>query len=192
MTRRLLALTFVFVVSLCSTAVAGSSEAVVPEAGAWDSEPAAARGGVADLSFTVDPVAGTLAGKLSYGVARCGWSETVEFTGVAVSGGRFKLRHKARGARRAKIDLRLEGVFDSEFEAHGTLRGKIKLRGRGKRGRGAVVCKLPKLTWTAELVEPAAGEDEPVEDPYADEPSEDDTYADEPVDDEPVDDYPAE
>jgi hypothetical protein len=190
MTRRLLALTALLVLALCSTAAA--LEAVVPEAGEWEADPAAARGAVADVAFDVDPATGTVAGTVAYSLARCGgWSDTVEFTGVPVSAGRFKVRDRGT-VRRARVDLTLEGVFDSEFEAHGTLSGKVKLRAQGKRGkrgkraRGATVCKLPKLAWTAELVEPVEAED-PADEPYEDdEPLEDDPdYGDDPGDDYP-------
>jgi hypothetical protein len=77
-------------------------------------------------------------------VRRCG-RRTLELPSVPVAADAFIARVRER-TRRAKVVLRLEGTFDSEFEAHGTVQGTVKLR----RGRKTVTCKLPKLSWTAE------------------------------------------
>jgi hypothetical protein len=77
---------------------------------------------------------------------------------VSVSGGRFKVRHRGRaGARGAKVRLRIEGRFDSALAAHGTVGGRVELRRRRGHGRGRVVCRLLKLSWTASLAAPADG-----------------------------------
>jgi hypothetical protein len=51
------------------------------------------------------------------------------------------------------------------------VRGKVELRGRGRKARGKVVCTLPTLSWAGELVDPVAegepddaAEEEDVED----------------------------
>jgi hypothetical protein len=144
------ALAFVFTVVVCSTAFA----ALEPDAGDWTAEPTKAKGAKATVEFTVD--AGTVSPSLSYEIRRCkgarkAWSEKLAPASVPVSGGKFAIRdrHRKRGAR---VDLRLEGTFDSEFEAHGFVRGTVKLRAR--RGARRVTCKLPRLAWKAELAVP--------------------------------------
>jgi hypothetical protein len=193
MTRRLLrsatALSGALALALCSSAIAA-----VPDPGDWTGSPAKGKGAKASVEFFVDPDDGSVSPTVSYEIRRCkraarGWSETVDFAAVAVSGGAFKVRDRHRKGR-AKVDVRVEGTFDSELEARGTVRATVKLRAR--RGRKPVTCKLPKLAWTAELVAPIDDEwggdeeewvegDEDYGDEYEDEYGEDygDEYEDE-------------
>ena len=71
-------------------------------------------------------------------------TETVGLGLAARTGRRFLVveRHRLPG-RRAVVRLRLAGRFDSSFEAHGVLRGRIRLRGRP-------VCRIAPLRWSAE------------------------------------------
>jgi len=161
MTRRLrhsaAALSGALAVALCSAGAAGA--AFTPDPGDWTGDPTKGKGAKASVEFFVDPDDGSVAPAVSYEIRRCGrkrWSETVEVAAVPVADGTFKIRDRHR-KRRARIDVRVEGTFDSEFEAHGTVRATVKLR-----GRKPVTCKLPKLSWTAELTAPT--EDELVED----------------------------
>jgi hypothetical protein len=179
MTRHLLrtaaAVSGALAVALCSAA---SASAFVPDPGDWTAAPVKAKGAKATVEFFVDPDDGSVAPTVSFEIRRCkragkGWSETVDLAAVPVSGGGFKIRDRHRKGR-AKVDVRLAGTFDSEFAAHGTVRASVKLR-----GRKPVTCKLPKLTWSAELTAPI--EDELVEDEetYEDDEAYDEEYEDE-------------
>jgi hypothetical protein len=64
-------------------------------------------------------------------------------------------RHRLAG-RRAVVRLRLAGRFVSAFEARGTVRGRIVLRGRR-------ACSIPPLAWVAEA-DGAPAIDEPLVD----------------------------
>jgi hypothetical protein len=177
--------------ALTASASAAASE---PHPGEWESGAARAKGAKAVVEFTVE--AGSVSPLVRIEVRRCGgarkpWSRELSLASVPVSGGAFQASHRKRVGRRAKVRLRLEGAFDSEYEAHGTVRGTLKLRG--------VECTLPKLSWQAELTVPYEDEeaydeedeayddeyDEPEPDPYDPEadaeygPDEDEGYEDE-------------
>jgi hypothetical protein len=136
------ALGLLFLVVLL-VAPAQASAAFAPEPGPWVSGAVAVPGARAVIRFDVDPGTGLLQPVVRYRLQRCGVSERVSLGLVAASGRRFELvsRHRVVG-RRARVRLRLAGRFDSSFEAHGVLRGRVVLRGRA--------CRIPALSWTAE------------------------------------------
>jgi hypothetical protein len=188
MTTRLLIATAALFLVVTAPA---SAAAVEPDPGDWSSSPVRGKGARAVVEFVVD---GEVSPSVEVSLRRCGskpWSRGFDFGSVPVSGGAFKAR-----VRGAKVVLKLEGTFDSEFEAHGTVRGTVKLRRGGKR----VTCKLPKLSWTAERT--AAGDDEEAwdEESYDEEyapddydPETDEEYGDdegEYGEDDPEDEYP--
>jgi len=117
-----------------------------PEPGAWSGPPAEAPGARASIGFTVDGGTGLVQPTIRYRLRAChgrAWSENVSLGLVAVRGRRFEVvsRHRVRGAR---VRLRLVGRFDSDFEAHGALRGRVVAHGR------RAPCRLPRLSWIAE------------------------------------------
>jgi hypothetical protein len=141
---RVLALWFVVLAVLPAVALGR------PEAGAWAGPPASAPGARALVRFTVDGATGLVQPVVRYRLRRCGgraWSENVSLGLVAVSGRRFEVaaRHRSRGIR---VRLRLVGRFDSSFEAHGALRGRVVGR-----------CHIPRLSWTAEPGGPTTADD---------------------------------
>ena len=131
--------------------VAASPAAAAPEPGPWTS----ARGLV---RFDVDAGTGLIQPTVRYRARRCGSlrsvTETVGLGLAARTGRRFLVvqRHRLPG-RRAVVRLRLAGRFDSSFEAHGVLRGRIRLRGRP-------VCRIAPLRWSAEAGGPPLLDDD--------------------------------
>ena len=100
----------------------------------------------------------------------------------------------ATATARLASTLRLRGVFDTETDAHGWVRGKVKFRG-SRSARRAVVCALPKLTWSTSLAwadEDGDGVDDDDEfddgdDEFGDDEGEFDEDEGDPGDDEDVD-----
>jgi hypothetical protein len=151
--RRAGALALILAGSFAATALAAE-----PDPGSWTADAVKGRGGAkAQVRFTVSAEDGTVSPTVDCKIRRCGRWSTGDLGPVAVTDASFSARQRGRRAG-ARISLRVQGTFDSEFEAHGTVRATVKLRRKGKR----VTCKLPNLTWTAELSEPA--EDESWED----------------------------
>lgn len=148
---------------------AGVSAASQPDAGRWTGPPASAPGARATVRFTVDPGTGLVQPVVRYRLRRCGgrgWSEAVALGLVAVRGGRFEVVSRHR-ARRARVRLRLVGRFDSKFQAHGTLAGRIAGR-----------CRLGRLSWTAQQGGGSTGQSDDL-DEIADEDLEDGEELDE-------------
>jgi hypothetical protein len=144
MTARLLTALLVLVF-----AAPASAAAFEPEPGDWTSSPVRGKGARAEVSFVVEAA---VTSSVEVSLRRCG-RRSIDFPSVPFTGGRFSARARSR-AGRARLTFKLDGSFDSSFEAHGTVRGTVRLRRGGKR----VVCRLPKLAWTAELA--ASGDDE--------------------------------
>jgi hypothetical protein len=138
-TRALGLLVLVVLLVFC----AGASAGFAPEPGPWASGP----GARAVVRFTVDPGTGLLQPVVRYRLGHCGakrgLSQPLSLGLVAAAGRRFELvaRHRLPG-RRARLRLRFAGRFDSSFEAHGVLRGRVRWR----RHRG---CRIPVLPWVA-------------------------------------------
>jgi hypothetical protein len=174
--RRAGALALVVAGSFASVAAAAS---VQPDPGAWTADAAKGRGGAkAQVRFSVSADRGSVTPAVEYKIRGCGRWASGTLAAVPVTGGRFEVRSRVRRAG-ARIDLRLKGTFDSEFEAHGTVRATVKRR----RNVDGITCKLPSLTWTAELSEPV--EDESWEEEW----SEEDEYYEDELDPGAEDDY---
>jgi len=139
-TRALGLLVLVVLLVFCAQASAGFA----PEPGAWASGP----GKRPVVRFTVDPGTGLLQPVVRYRLGRCGalrgFSGRLSLGLVATAGHRFELvsRHRLPGRRRARVRLRFAGRFDSSFEAHGVLRGRVRVPGR----RG---CRIRAVSWVA-------------------------------------------
>jgi hypothetical protein len=154
-----------------SLVLAAPASAFEPDPGDWTSSPVRGKGARAEVSFSVD---GQVAPAVDVSLRRCGrraWSRSVEFAAVPVAGGGFSARVRSR-AGGARLAFKLEGTFDSSFDAHGTVRGTVKLRRGGKK----VTCRLPKLSWTAELAVPSEDEEAWPEDETGDEEYAPDEY----------------
>jgi hypothetical protein len=149
----------VLVASLLLFAIALAVAAARPDAGPWAGPPASAPGARATVRFTVDAGTGLVQPVVRYRLRRCDHhtlSGRVTLGLVAVRGRRFEVvaRHRAHHAR---VRLKLTGRFDSSFQAHGDVRGRVRVAGRR--------CRIPRLSWTAEQGgSTAADEDEPVAD----------------------------
>ncbi len=94
-----------------------------------------------------------MAPSVDYRLRRCAgvsrrFAEKFSFGSVAAVDGVFAVRNRHRHGK-ARVTLRLRGVFDTETDAHGWVRGKVKFRGKGR--RHAVTCALPKLAWSTSL-----------------------------------------
>jgi hypothetical protein len=116
---------------------------------------------------------------------RARWSSTVALGSLAPVGDSFHARGKYKAGKRVQVRLKFAGRF-SEFwdTARGTVRGKVVFRGKRK-----VTCALPKLSWTAQVTDPAAEDEDAIDDEGDDvddgEYDEDDgDYEDDPGDDE--------
>jgi hypothetical protein len=128
------------------------------------------------VSLAVDAGSGLLQPAVELG--RCGFG-SLAFGVVAVHDGRFALQHRQR-AGRARLRLRLSGVFDTEVDAHGWLRGRVTYRGRRR------ACRIPRLTWSASLPAPEVPDEEDFGDVVIEGELEDGEYEeDEEPDDEP-------
>jgi hypothetical protein len=154
MTRLCLLICFVVVGLVAPSAAVAAPVDPVPLAGDWtDGEAAKAHGARALVTFSVAEGTGLVQPAVDYRLRRCAgvakrWSEKISLGSVAVNGGAFVVRDRHRHGK-ARVTLRLRGVFDTETDAHGWVRGKVAFRGGG--GRRAVTCALPKLTWSTSL-----------------------------------------
>jgi hypothetical protein len=174
---RLLLVGCLVVVGLLVPSAAGAAPVdAVPLAGAWtDASTARAHGARAVVTFSVDAGTGLVQPTVRYRLRRCAGvakrflSEKVQLGSVAAVGGAFVVRDRHRHGK-ARVALRLRGVFDTSTDAHGSVRGKVKVRLRGR--RRAVVCTLPKLTWSTSLA--WADEDDEEFDEGVDEGSDED------------------
>jgi hypothetical protein len=172
------------VLGLCVPSAAAVAAPVdpVPLAGDWtDGAAAKAHGARAVVTFSVAEGTGLVQPTVDYRLRRCAgvakrWSEKISLGSVAVNGDAFAVRDRHRH-RKARVTLRLRGVFDTETDAHGWVRGKVTFRGGG--GRRAVTCALPKLTWSTSL---AWAEDDEGSEDGDDEFADDEEFVEDDVD----------
>ena len=141
----------VLVASLLLLAVLPAVAAARPDPGPWAGPPVSAAGARASVRFTVDGATGLVQPVVRYRLKRCAHhslSGRVFLGLVAVRGRRFEVI-----TRHARVRLHLVGRFDSSFEAHGHVAGRVR---RARRR-----CHIPRLAWTAEQSgSTAADEDE--------------------------------
>jgi hypothetical protein len=194
MTRLPLLIMFVVVGLLVPSAAMAAPVDPVP--GDWAAVGAAgqARGARAVVRFSVAEGTGLVAPAVDYRLRRCAgvskrFSEKISLGSVAAVDGVFVVRNRHRHGK-SRVELRLRGVFDTETDAHGWVRGKVKFRARG--GHRAAVCALPKLSWSASLASDDSGFDEGDDelgddDGFGDDDGEFDEDEGDPGDDEDVD-----
>jgi len=155
-TRFVLIGCLVFVALAVPSAVAAAPVDPVPLAGAWtDGGAAKAKGARALVTFSVAEGTGLVQPLVDYKLRRCAgvakrFSEKASLGSVAAVGGAFVVRDRHRQGKKIRVALQVRGVFDTETDAHGWVRGKVTFR-RGGRRAHAVVCKLPKLMWSTSL-----------------------------------------
>jgi hypothetical protein len=136
----------VLVLCLAVFVAVPSLAAARPDAGSWTGPPAVAFGARAVVKFTVDRGTGLVQPVVRYRLRRCAgrvWKGKVLLGLVAVQARRFEVVARRR-ADHARIRLRLTGRFDSVYQAHGDLRGRVV------RAHGGHTCRIPRLSWTAE------------------------------------------
>jgi hypothetical protein len=194
-----LPLLIVFVVVALFVPSAAVAAPVDPVPGDWAAVGSAsqARGARASVTFSVAEGTGLVVPAVDYRLKRCAgvakrFTEKISLGSVAAVDGAFAVRNRHRHGK-ARVALRLRGVFDTETDAHGWVRGKVKFRAKGH--RRAATCVLPKLAWSTSLAwddddegfdEGDEGSDED-DDDFGDDEGEFDEDEGDPGDDEDVD-----